>query len=71
MRPSAIKEIARAQGRELRWLAARMGVGYTTLINVELGRTIPPAGYYERAAQVLGVPLRLVLPPDSVPEPAA
>jgi transcriptional regulator with XRE-family HTH domain len=75
---SPIKQIAEVRGIRHTWLAAQLGVKPDYFNHIEAGRMKAPRGYYERAAQVLGVPVRLLLPPASTepdrepePEPTA
>jgi Helix-turn-helix domain len=70
-RASNVKDLLLAQGRTVVWLAAQLGVSKWTVHRIEAGIQAAPPGYYERAAQVLGVPLRFVLPPEHAAEPEA
>lgn len=46
------------------WLAERMGVSYHTFWRYETGRAAPPTDWYERAAEVLDVPVSEIVPHD-------
>lgn len=54
-------EVAR-QGRRLSWVAQQLGVSTYALWRYETGRSAPPRDWYERAAQVLGVPVEQIAP---------
>jgi hypothetical protein len=54
------------QGRRRDWLAERLGVKPWTFSRIEAGVQTPPDGWYERAADILGVPIATVEPQREV-----
>lgn len=44
------------------WLADLLGVKKWTFTRIEKGEQSPPAGYYERAAEILGLPVESIVP---------
>ena len=48
------------------WLAQKLGVGPWTFSRIEGGRQTPPSDWYERAAEILGVPASDIRPKDEV-----
>lgn len=50
------------QGRRKDWVARQLGVSAYALWRYETGRSAPPAGWYERAAALLGVPVCRIEP---------
>lgn len=61
-RRSRIKEILDAQGRRYEWFAARMEISAVSFSRIEGGTQPIPPRYYERAAQLLGVPVYMIQP---------
>lgn len=61
------RELAR-QGRTKAWMADQLGVGPWTYSRIEGRKQPAPAGYYERAAAVLGVNVLVVAPLGYRPE---
>lgn len=56
----------RRQGRRVNWVAEQMGVSTYAFWRYETGRSGAPTDWYERAAQVLGVPVEDVTPQEPV-----
>ncbi len=60
-----MRELTR-QGRRRDWLAAQLGIGKWTLSRVEAGVQSAPEGFYERAAEILGVSVDVVSPEQAI-----
>lgn len=54
------------QGRRIDWFAAQMGVSRWSFWRFETGRAAPPADWYVRAANVLGVTTDDIAPRELV-----
>lgn len=54
------------QGRRVTWVAQQLGVSQWSFWRYETGRSAPPADWYERAAQVLGVSTEDVAPMEDL-----
>ena len=52
------------QGRSQRWLAAQLGISETYIPKYRRGVLTPSADLLARAAQLLGLPVSLVLPDE-------
>jgi transcriptional regulator with XRE-family HTH domain len=56
------------QGRKWAWLAREMGMPVARIYSIADGRAIPPEGFLEQAAALLGVSVAEIFQPT--PEPA-
>lgn len=59
------RELARQRLRR-DWLAERLGVRPWTFTRVEKGEQRAPEGWYERAADILGVPVDRIRPETEI-----
>lgn len=66
---STIQRICAARGIRQTWIAEKLEVSPSRFNHIEAGRRPAPPGYYERAAEVLGVPVEMLRPQE--PEAAA
>ncbi len=62
------RELAK-RGIRYSWMATQLGVQPWTFARIDDGRTPAPEGYYERAAEILQVPIGSIAP--TVDEAAA
>lgn len=53
------RELA-ARGIRFTWLCRQLGIGAWTFSRIEGGTQPAPAGFYERAAAILGVPVEQI-----------
>ena len=68
--PLDIRTLCDSRGLKYRWLAEQLRVSPQQLTHNAAGRRKAPAGFWEQAARVLGVPVELIRPaPEQEPEP--
>ncbi len=59
------------RGIRYSWMAQQLGVMPWTFARIEERKTPAPKGYYERAAEILGVPVSVIAPEDKTAAIAA